>query len=110
MEKLNIGNICKGSVPEVFDQALEKVVENFKDVNTPVDQKRKIVLEFVFNPYSDRSGAEISMSCKAGLAGIQTVAGTMFVSQKASSKESYASDPRQDDLFMAEKPAGSTPS
>lgn len=108
MEKLNIGNVCKGAVPEVFDRAMDLVVENMKDQSTSVDKKREITLKFTIQPYVDRSGAQVTLECKTGLAGVAAVEGTMYVTQNPNNKDAYATDPRQDTLFMQEKPA--TPS
>lgn len=110
MDKLNIGNICGGALPELFDRALAEIVENIKDVNTSVDKKREMVIKITVQPYVDRSGAQITATCESKLSGVAAVSGTMFVSQKPNHLEAYTSDPRQNQLFMEEKPASETPS
>jgi hypothetical protein len=45
-ETMNVGNICKATIPEVFARALPQVLESFDDINRPAEQTRKVVLEF----------------------------------------------------------------
>ena len=58
MDGLDLSNICAGSVPEVFERAVRELSKNLKDPNTEAEAKRKIVLEFSFKGYADRSGME----------------------------------------------------
>lgn len=98
-ETLNIGNICGGAVPEVFAHAVEEVFKNVKDINTSSDQQRSIVLEFKFEIFKDRSGAEVTFACKSKLAGVSPVVGTVFAVGSKDRLSVYAKDPRQDALF-----------
>lgn len=42
---LNIGNICGGAVPELFEHEIAKMMENIADVNTDPEAKRSLTLE-----------------------------------------------------------------
>jgi len=39
-ETINIGNICKGSVKELFERPMQEVFSNIDDINAPGEQKR----------------------------------------------------------------------
>jgi hypothetical protein len=101
--ELNIGNICNGAVPQLFDREVREVLENIADVNTPADSKRKITLEFTFAPTPDRKSAVVSVSCKSKTSGAEDQAGTIFFRKKLGKIEAFAEDPRQDALFAREK-------
>jgi hypothetical protein len=57
---MNIGNICKSAVPEVFEHALQQVLKNISDPNTDAKQKRTIVLKFVFKPSDSREVGDVT--------------------------------------------------
>ena len=103
MDGLDLSNICAGSVPEVFERAVRELSKNLKDPNTEAEAKRKIVLEFSFKGYADRSGMEVSFQCRTTSAPIRPVRGTIYVSQVAGGEvAAYPKDPRQDVLFTSE--------
>ena len=105
-ETMNIGNICRGSVPEVFDRALSEVLKNVADINTPADASRKITLEFTFEPSNTREVGEIHFKCTTKLPGVQTVSGNFFLAQPAQGPvRGYARDPKQDELAFEGAPA-----
>jgi hypothetical protein len=58
-EGMNIGNICRGAVPEVFTRALQDVFINIKDANTNPEQKREVTLTFTFEPSATREVGKI---------------------------------------------------
>ena len=101
-QTLGIGNICSGAVAEVFEHELAEVLKNINDPNTPADAKRKIVLEFEFSPFPDRSGANVLLVCKGKLASIDGVAGSVFFAKHGALVKAYAHDPRQEHLFGTE--------
>lgn len=104
-ETMNIGNICRESVPEVFARALQEVFNNIDDINTDPEQSRKLTLEFTFQPSQTREVGEIHFKCSTKLAGVKTVAGNFFLGKSAKGAvRGYARDPKQDELF-AQQPA-----
>lgn len=99
LETLNIQNICKGSVPELFDREISAVVANVLDPNTPTDKARKITLEVIFNPFSDRSGAEVELKISTKLSGATTVKSNMFIHRSAGKDYALPQDARQQKMF-----------
>jgi hypothetical protein len=104
-ETMNVGNICKGAVPEVFEHALQQVLKNISDVNTDAKQKRTIVLKFTFKPSESREVGEVTFSCEEKLASIKAANGNFFLTRRGNDVRGYARDPKQDDLFKSEPAA-----
>lgn len=63
-ETINIGNIAKGCVPEVFEHAMQQVLKNIADINTSATQKRQITLKFTFKPSESREVGEVTFQCE----------------------------------------------
>lgn len=105
---LNIGNVCGGAVPELFEHEMQKMLKNVADLNTDPEAKRSITLEFTFKPAPDRKSAVVKLLCKAKHAGVNAVAGSVFMSTAQGSVQAFTEDPRQTTLFAAEPTA--TPS
>lgn len=102
--ELNIGNICGGAVPELFEHEVTKMLKNIKDENTDPEAKRSITFEFTFKPAPDRKSAVVKLVCKAKHAGVNSVAGSVFMSSAHGEVQAFTEDPRQSTLFAAEKP------
>jgi hypothetical protein len=107
-ENVSLGNICGGAVEEVFQRELADVLENIGDVNTDPEAKRKMTLEFTFEPFPDRSGAKIIFSCKSKIAPVESVSGTMFLQRRGTAMVAVPHDPRQARLFQPQIPADET--
>lgn len=53
-EKLSLVNLGGGAAVEMFDEALEKVLENILDPNTEAKTKRVITLKMTISPAENR--------------------------------------------------------
>jgi len=106
---LNIGNVCGGAVNEVFERELQEVLKNIADPNTPAAAKRKIVLEFTFNPGHTREVAEVEFKCISKTVPTSSVKGNIFLSKRHGSVLAFARDPRQEEMFKSEPPATPQP-
>jgi hypothetical protein len=106
--ELNIGNICGGAVPEVFDREVKYILENIADLNTKAEAKRQIVLTFDFKPGPDRKSAIVSFQCRSKVVGVKPMAGTVFFAKRMNGMQAYTEDPRQDRLFAKEPPVTSS--
>lgn len=102
---LNIGNICGGAVPELFEHEVGKMLKNVADLNTDPEAKRSITFEFTFKPAPDRKSAVVKLVCKAKNAGVNSVAGSVFMSSAHGEVQAFTEDPRQTNLFAKEAPA-----
>lgn len=99
-ENVNLSNICGGAVEEVFQRELSAILENIGDVNTSPEAKRKMTLEFTFEPFPDRSGAQVAFACKSKTVPVQVVKGTMFLQRRGLAMVAVPHDPRQARLFQ----------
>ena len=99
LEHLSIDNVCSGGVPEIFERELREILKNIADVNTDPETTRKIVFEFVFEPFDDRSGATIRFRCKSRLAPVEEVTGQCFLQRRGTEFVAVPRDPKQARLF-----------
>jgi hypothetical protein len=103
-ENVNLGNICGGAVEELFQRELASILENVGDVNTDPEAKRKMTLEFTFEPFPDRSGAQVTFACKSKVVPVDAVKGTMFLQRRGTAMVAVPHDPRQARLFQPQVP------
>jgi hypothetical protein len=109
-ETMNLGNICEGKVLDVVDDTIQKVLNNIRDLKTPAEQKREIVIKLKFEPSENRELGTVSFTCEAKLASIKPAKGNFFIAQRADGTvRGYARDPKQSELFAAEKTPTSQP-
>lgn len=54
MAKVNLEELVGGGLQEVFAKAMEEVVENMQNPNTPYKNKREIAIKLKFEQNEDR--------------------------------------------------------
>lgn len=77
-EKLSLVNLKSGAAVELFDLALQKVLDNIADINTKSDAKREITLKVIFKPTYDREGGKVEIECAAKLASAPSVGSILY--------------------------------
>jgi hypothetical protein len=102
---MNIGSICGGAIPEVFDKTLDSVLRNIVDINTPAEQPREITIKIKFKPAENRELGEISFRCEAKLASVKAAKGNFFLAKRGADVRGYCRDPKQEQLFRDEPAA-----
>ncbi len=102
-ETLNLLNICKGAVPEIFQRELKEVLKNISDPNTDPEKSRKITLTFEFNPSTDRAIGMVSMTCQSKLAACREVEAVAYFGEKDGEHVAYPREDRQADMFDGAK-------
>ncbi|HLZ08831.1 MAG TPA: hypothetical protein VKT80_09610 [Chloroflexota bacterium] len=103
-EQVSLSNLCGGGIEEVFQREFAAVLANIADVNTDPEAKRKISLEFTIAPFEDRSGAQITFTCKSKTVPVDAVKGTVFLQRRGLVMVAMPHDPRQQRMFDG-KPA-----
>lgn len=88
-------------MPELFEHEVTKMLKNVADLNTDPEAKRSITMEFVFKPSPDRKSAVVKLTFKAKHAGVNAVAGSVFMSTAHGEVRAFTEDPRQAKLFVA---------
>jgi hypothetical protein len=98
-EDVTLGNLCGGAIEEVFQREWASVLANIGDLNTPAEAKRKVTLELTLKPFKDRSGAQVSFSCKSKTLPVEAVEGTVFLQRRGLVMVAVPHDPKQIRLF-----------
>src|ERR1700690_1206103 len=109
-ETMNLGNICEGKGLDVVDNTIQKVLNNIADLSTPAEQKREVIIKLKFEPAENRELGTVSFTCEAKLASVKPAKGNFFMARRADGTvRGYARDPKQSELFAAEKTPTSQP-
>jgi hypothetical protein len=98
-EEVKLSNLCGGAIEEVFQKEFASVLANIADVNTDAEAKRKITLEFTISPFEDRSGAQVTFSCKSKTVPTEAVKGTVFLQRRGLVMVAVPHDPQQIRMF-----------
>ena len=101
-QEINILTVCKGSIPEFFENAAQRIWDNIADPNTSAKKVRRLTLEFKFTPYPDRSGMLIELdSCRTSLGQMDTsgFSCAAFLAKRDGKYKAFTRDLRQELLF-----------
>jgi len=98
-EEVTLSNLCGGSIEEVFQREWGEVLRNIGDVNTQAEAKRKVTIELTLKPFKDRSGAQVTFSCKSKTIPVNAVEGTVFLQRRGTSMVAVPHDPKQIRMF-----------
>jgi hypothetical protein len=79
---VTLGEIGGGAAAERFHDALQRVLENIEDPNTPFDAKRKITMTFEFEPDHTRAVADCHIEVQCKLAAPHGVTTTIHVEKE----------------------------
>ena len=75
MNKIALAEVNNGAAERLFDEELERIIQNVNDVNTDAKEPRKLTLEFTFNPHVTREMGSIDVKCKSKLAPTKSFTG-----------------------------------
>lgn len=108
----DINTIGNGAAVEKFAIELARVLDNIRDPNTQATAKRKIVMEWVFEPDEDREKVITAISARAVFASTKPSGDVMFVGRQDGSTVATVmhgaagpQDPRQGVLPIEQKAA-----
>lgn len=79
MAQVNLETFAGGALQEKFDDAMEKVLQNMTDPNTPWKNKRKITVEVTFEQNEDRDDSNVDVSVIPKLAPVKSVKTRMAI-------------------------------
>jgi len=97
-EKLSLVNIEGGAAVEMFDLALQKVLENINDINTS-DAAREITLKVKVKPMDEnRSIIVYSIVCPTKTCGQDPVKGVADLRIESGRLAAFGRTPKQDGL------------
>lgn len=92
MSKVNLEEFAGGALQEKFDDAIEKVLANLMDPNTPWKNKRKISIEVTFEQNEDRDDTSVNVSVVPKLAPVKPIATRMAIGKDIKSGEVFAQE------------------
>ena len=90
MAQVNLETFAGGALQEKFDDAMEKVLQNMTDPNTPWKNKRKITVEVTFEQNEDRDDTEVDISVDTKTAPVKPIATRMAIGKDLETGEVYA--------------------
>jgi hypothetical protein len=80
VKQLELQKLAGGALQELFDNDLQKVLQNITDVNTSFKAARKLTLEIVFKPADeDREIVMVEAKTKTSLASVNGVATKIMI-------------------------------
>lgn len=92
MAKVNLETFAGGALQEKFDDAMEKVLQNMTDPNTPWKNKRKITVEVTFEQDETRDDASVEVSVVPKLAAVKPVKTRMSIGKDILTGKCYAEE------------------
>lgn len=92
MSKVNLETFAGGALQEQFDDAMEKVLVNLTDPNTPWKNKRKILVEVTFEQNEDRNDSTVNVSAVPKLAPVKPVSTRMTIGKDLDTGEVFAQE------------------
>lgn len=109
-EKASLVNLGGGAAVEIFDAALEVVLNDIQDPNSAESDKRKVVLTVTLDP-KDRDYSKIAIQCQAVTAKSKPYATNLFIGKHVDGTvQAFEHNPeqlkldfksRQEDLYGA---------
>jgi len=92
MSKVNLEEFAGGALQEKFDDAMDKVLDNLMDPNTPWKNKRKISVEITFEQNEDRDDTSVNVSVVSKLAPVKPIATRMSIGRNLATGEVFAEE------------------
>ncbi len=92
MSRVNLETFAGGALQEKFDDAMEKVLVNMTDPNTPWKIKRKIVVEVSFEQNEDRDDSTVNVSVVPKLAPVKPVSTRMAIGKDLETGQVFAEE------------------
>lgn len=92
MSKVNLEEFAGGALQEKFDVAMESVLANMLDPNTPWKNKREINIKVTFEQNEDRDDTHVDVSVVPKLAAVKSIGTRMAIGKNIKTGELYAEE------------------
>lgn len=92
MSKVNLKEFAGGALQEKFDVAMEQVLANMLDPNTPWKNKREINIKVSFEQNEDRDDTHVEVSVVPKLAAVKSIGTRMAIGKNIKTGEMYAEE------------------
>jgi hypothetical protein len=92
MERLSLDELTGGALQEKFGRAMETVVRNMQDPNTPWKVKRAITIRLTFQQNEDRDDATVCVSVDTKTAPVKPIETRMSIGTDLGTGDVYAQE------------------
>lgn len=92
MGKINLEELAGGALQEKFDAALESVLENMIDPNTPWKNKRGVTVKITFQQNEDRDDVSVDVAVETKLAAVKPIGTRMSIGRDLRTGELFAEE------------------
>lgn len=92
MKLLNLEDIAGGALQEKANAAMQKVLDNMQDPNTPWKNKRQITIKISFSQNEERDDTAVEVSVDTKLAPVSPVVTRMVIGKNLDTGEMYAQE------------------
>ena len=92
MSKVNLETFAGGALQEKFDAAMEQVLANMLDPNTPWKNKRSITVNVTFEQNEDRDDTTVDVSVISKLAAAKSIGTRMAIGKDIKTGKLYAEE------------------
>ena len=92
MSKVNLEEFAGGALQEKFDVAMNQVLANMLDPNTPWKNKREINIKVTFEQNEDRDDTHVDVSVVSKLAAVKSIGTRMAIGKNIKTGEMYAEE------------------
>lgn len=92
MELLSLQEIAGGALQDKVNAAMNKVLDNMQDPNTPWKNKRQINIKIAFVQNEERDDTAVEVSVETKLAPVSPVVTRMSIGKDLKTGENFASE------------------
>lgn len=92
MELLNLNEVAGGALQQKVNIAMNKVLDNMQDPNTPWKNKRQINIKLSFVQNEERDDTAVEVSVETKLAPVSPVVTRMSIGKDLKTGKNYASE------------------
>lgn len=92
LDLLKLEDIAGGALQEKANAAMQKVLDNMQDPNTPWKNKREIAIKISFRQNEDRDDTAVEVSVDVKLAPVSPVVTRMAIGKDLATGETYAQE------------------
>lgn len=83
--EFNLKEIANGAVQELFENDLNKILDNIQDPNTSLKKGRKLTINFTFKPLGeDRDMVTVEIDTKSVLAPVEGISTQILIDKNGS--------------------------
>ena len=92
MNKVSLEEFTGGALQEKFDVALDQVLKNLLDPNTPWKTKRGVTVKITFQQNEDRDDVSVDVAVETKLAAVKPIGTRMSIGRDLRTGELFAEE------------------